>query len=100
VGIITGIELSVVTIVLAQLISNVLIAPLQALAAPTMYFELLQLKGGVAAPATAGAVPAGGAPVAAPGGAPAATPPSTPPATPAPPSSEPPPPPPPPPAAS
>jgi MFS family permease len=92
VSIITGIELSTLTIVIAQLVSNVLIAPLQALAAPVMYFDLLRLRGGEPVPAAGTAAPVEGAP--------AATPPSTPPATPPPPSSEPPPPPPPPPAAS
>jgi hypothetical protein len=97
VSIITGISLSVVTIVIGQLVANVIVAPLSALAAPTMYFELLGLKGQPAVAAGAAAAPAAGAPTA---GAPAPTPPAEPPAAPPPPSSEPPPPPPPPPAAS
>jgi hypothetical protein len=46
---------SIVGFAIAQLISNVLIAPLSALAAATMYFELRRLHG--EAPVSAGAGP-------------------------------------------
>jgi len=60
-----GISKSVIGGAAAQLIAYVLIAPLSALAAATMYFELRRLKE-AAAPAAVGAAPG-----AAPGGAPA-----------------------------
>ena len=58
-----GITDSVVTYALADLVTNVLIAPLSAIAAAVMYFQLLRLHG-EAADAAAGAAapaPAGGA---------------------------------------
>jgi len=52
---------------LGQLIANTITAPLLALAAPTIYFQLRQLKDGAgAAPAAVGSAPTGAA---APGGA-------------------------------
>jgi hypothetical protein len=97
-SIIVGILTNAVGVAIAQLIAYVLIAPLSALAAATMYFELLRIHGGQPAAAAPAAVPAGTPP---PGGAPAATPPTQPQPTQQPPSSSqpPPPPPPPPPAA-
>jgi hypothetical protein len=55
VGIVTSISPSTIGAILGQLITNVLIAPLAALAAPTMYFELRRLKEGAAAAAPPGA---------------------------------------------
>jgi hypothetical protein len=86
-----GIAANWVGIALGTLITQVLIAPLSALAAATIYFELRRMKEGAAAPAPAGAPAAGPQPTApapptqpgAPGGAPpAGTPPpgGTPPA--------------------
>ena len=83
-GIVTSISQSTIGAILGQLITNVLIAPLAALAAPTMYFELRRIKEGAAAagppgaPATAPQPPAPPPPAGTP---PAGTPPAgTPPA--------------------
>ena len=105
-SIIVGILTNAVGAAIAQLIAYVLIAPLTALAAATMYFELLRIHGGQPAAGTPAAVPTGAPPA---GGAPTATPPTQPQPAPQPPgpqppggqppSSQPPPPPPPPPAA-
>ena len=67
---IVGISHSVIGAAAAQLIAYVLIAPLSALAAATMYFELRRIKEAAPAPGAVGAAPA--APAAAGGtGAPA-----------------------------
>jgi hypothetical protein len=71
---IVGLTASVIGAVAAQLIAYVLIAPLSALAAATMYFELRRIKEAApAAPAAVGpapgtAAPAGGTGAPAPGG--------------------------------
>src|SRR5919206_1815640 len=75
---IVGISRSVIGAVAAQLIAYVLIAPLSALAAATMYFELRRIKEAAPAPAAVGpapgtAAPAGGTGAPAPAGGGAGT---------------------------
>jgi hypothetical protein len=59
---IVGISHSVIGAAAAQLIAYVLIAPLSALAAATMYFELRRIKEAAPAPAAVGAAPGTAAP--------------------------------------
>jgi hypothetical protein len=60
VAILTGITRSLVGFAIGEVIALVLAAPLWALAAPTMYFQLRALKeGAVAAPAAVGPAPSG-----------------------------------------
>lgn len=58
--IVVGISRSVIGAAAAQLIAYVLIAPLSALAAATMYFELRQIKEAAPTPTAGGTAPTGG----------------------------------------